>query len=77
MFISFLGSYSSSCRTVDKADLDQIRFIDIFQRGRFLTDGIGQRIQADRAALEAVNDAAQITDIHFIKSQGIDVQTIE
>ena len=77
MLVGFLCRNTASCRPVDKADLDQVRLIDILQRHSFFADRIGQSLQPDRTAMEPINDAMEIPKINFIKPQRIHMETIK
>ena len=61
-------------RAVEKADLHQIRLIDILQRDRLLADGRRQRLQPDRASAESRHNAAQHAPVDRIQSKLVDFQ---
>ena len=77
MSVGLFRDDSSSGGAVDEADLQQIRFIDIFQSDGLFTDRTGDGLDTDRSAFEPFDDAPQIADIHIVQSQGIHFQLLQ
>ncbi len=77
MRIGLFGHHTSPRRTIDKADLQKIRLIDIFQGHALLTDGTGDGLQSDRSALEAFDDPFDVFVIHAVQTEVIDLQTVQ
>ena len=61
-------------RALQKALLDQIGFDDVLDRARFLANGGGNVLQADRAAVETVHDGFQQLAVHQVEALRVDVQ---
>ena len=77
MLVSQIGGYPASRRSLNKADLHQIRFIDVFQGRYFLGNGVGQGFHADRSALESFDDAAYVALVDIVQSQLVDLQAVQ
>src|SRR5690606_2577236 len=74
MLISKRCNNAPSWRALDKADLQQIRFVDVFNRRRLFADACSNRIQADRAAAETLDHAHHQFVVDVVKAERIDLQ---
>ena len=77
MFVRQLRSDTPARRAVQKADLDQERFVDFFDRVLFLGQGCSQRVHAHRAALIFLDDGQQQLAVHFVEAVTIDLQHLQ
>ena len=75
MFVCLPGRASPPRRSGNEALLKQIRFIDVFDRHRFLVDRSGQRFQADRSPAVLQDDASQQPSVDIVQAKLIDVQS--
>ncbi len=66
MGIGFFGHHAAPRRPVDHADLKEIGLVDILEVHNLFADGRGHRFQADRPAVKALDDGAQIANIDII-----------
>ena len=61
----------------NKAFLDKVGFDHVFQRVAGLGEGGGEGFDTDRAAGVVLRDAPQITAVHQVQAQSIDLQTVQ
>src|SRR5436305_11797227 len=67
VIIGQLGGHSSPGSAVEKAYLDQKRFVNFFNSFSFLRQRRGQRIQSDWAALIFFDDCQHELAVNFIE----------
>ncbi len=77
MIVGQASDHPSPGRTVEKSDLDQIRFIDIFDGVFFFTDGRRNGVDADRATPKFFDDRQEQLTIDLIESETIDIGQIQ
>ena len=68
---------ASARRTAEKADLHQIRLINILQGDRFLANRGGKRIQSDRAAAIVSDDACKHRTVNIVQPKFVNFQRAE
>src|SRR5690606_5381652 len=56
--------------------LDQIRLDDVLDRAPFLADGDGETLDADRPAVEALDDREQQLPVHRVETVRIDLEHV-
>ena len=61
----------------EKAQLHEVRLVDILQRHGFLADGGGQGFQAHRAAAVVLNDGGEHPAVDVVKPQLVHFQTAQ
>ena len=62
---------------LQESELEQIRLVDVLDRVRLLAKGDGQRGQAHRAAVEALDDRLQKLAIGALESVAVDLEQLE
>ena len=62
---------------LDEAELQEIRLVDVLDRVRLLAERHGERGQADRAAVEALDDRAQELAVGPLEPVGVDLEQLE
>ncbi len=77
MLVGEPGRDPPARRAVDKTKLQQVRLVNIHDRIGFLADRGGDGFQADRPALEFLDDGAQHAAVDVVQAERIDVQQIE
>ena len=61
-------------RALDEPELEEVRLVDVLDRVRLLAEGHGQRGQADRAAVEAVDDRVQERAVGALEPVAVDLE---
>ncbi len=74
MPVSQLGDFPSAWGAHQVSFLDQERLVDLFDGPGFFSDGRSDRIDADRAALEFIDDGGQDPVVHLIQAVQVDIQ---
>ena len=74
MFISAFGDDSAFGRAGQEADLQEIGFIDIFNRFYFFRSGGGNGGKSDRSALEFFNNSFQNMAVGWFQPGRVDIQ---
>src|SRR5436190_1083826 len=64
-------------RPIQKTDLDQKRFVDVFDRVLLFADRGGDRVEADRTAPELVDDRAEQLAIALVESVLVDAVQLQ
>ena len=64
-------------RPAEKADLHQIRFVNILNRDRFLPNRGGDRFKPNRAAVIVADHGGEQQPVDGIEPQGIDFHAVE
>ena len=64
-------------RAIEEADLDQERLVDVLDRVLLLADRRGDRVQADRAAAELVDDRAQQLAVDLVEPVLVHLEQLE
>ena len=77
MRIAVLQANSAARRARDKAELQKIWLVNVFNRIRVFVDGRSQRFQARRAAAEFFNQGAKIVAVGFVQAKLVDFQARE
>ena len=77
MGISAWRRHTASGRPIDEADHDKIRLVNVFQIRDFLSDRRSDGLEPDGAAVESLNDAIEVPDVHIIESKLIDLESVE
>ena len=62
---------------LEKADLDQEGLVDVLDRVLFLADRRGDRVEADRAAAELLDDRAQQLAVDLVEAVLVDLEQLE
>ena len=57
--------------------LDQERLDDVLERAALLADGRGEAVDADRAAVEALDDGRQELAIERVEALAVDLQQVQ
>jgi hypothetical protein len=71
------GCNSSLGRALQKADLQQVRLVDVLQRVALLADRGCQRLDADGSAVELVDDRREERAVHGLEADVVDVEELE
>ena len=74
MPVCLLRHAAPSWRPRQKAALQKIGLIDVFERHSFLVDGRRKRIKTDRASAVILDDAAQHSAVERIQTELVDLQ---
>ena len=74
MFERLFGHLPAPAGSFKVACLDQVGFVDIFERVLVFLHGGGERIHADRPASEFINNGEENPPVHIIESSRIDSQ---
>ena len=77
MFISSFGCHSAFLCPVQKACLDQIRFVGIFDRDSFLSYRRSDRLDPYRSSVETLDDRRQDISVEFLKTQFVDAESVK
>src|SRR5690554_6765308 len=77
MFVREPGRHPASRGPVEKADLEQVRLDDLFDRVFFFVDGGGDRTQTDRAAIKLLDDRPQQFGVPFVEAIAVDIHAVE
>ena len=77
MIVGQLRHAAAARRARQKADLHQIRLVDILERHGFLADGRRQRLQTDRPAAVIADNGRQHPAIDGVETQIIDLEPSE
>src|SRR5215471_5730573 len=77
MLISKPSRHSTARRAIQKADLEQVRLIDLFYRILFLTDRRRQSSETDWTAVKLSNNRHKELAVHFIKAKRIYFHAVE
>ena len=67
MTVCLLRGYPPARRALEKAALDKIGFVDIFQRAHFFRAGHSQRLDADRPSVEMLDQQREDLAIHLVQ----------
>src|ERR1051325_2182543 len=68
---------SSSRCPLQESILDEERFVDLYNRGWILGDRRGDRVHADRSALEFLDDRSQYPGVHVVEAEDVDLEQLE
>ncbi len=68
------GGHAAARRPVEKADLNQEGFVDLFDRVFLFAHRGGERADADRAAAELVDDGAQQPPVDLVEAARVDLE---
>ena len=74
VFVREPGRYAAARRALQKADLQQIRFVDIFDRIDLFTKHGGNGIDADRTSVESLDDGAQQFPVDLVETLVVHIQ---
>ena len=72
-----MRGHSSARRAVEKADLDEERLVDFFDRVRLLGQRRRQRVHAHRPALVLLDDGQQQLAVDLVEAVAIDFQHLQ
>src|SRR5262245_62167337 len=77
VLISRRSHDASARRAVQKADLNQVRLVNFFDRLFLLADRRRDCADADRAAIELFNDRRQQFAVDFVQAVAVDLHPVE
>lgn len=60
---------SAARRAAEKADLHEIRLVNIFESDGFLADGCGERVKTDRTTSVVKDDALKHPPVNVVKTK--------
>src|SRR3982751_2624420 len=64
-------------RTLQKSVLDEERLVDFLERARILADRGGDGADADRPAVELLDDGLEDARVHVVESELIDLEELQ
>src|SRR5687767_11183093 len=77
MFVSQRRREASARRAIQKSDLDQIGFDNLFDRIFFFVNGSGDRAETDRSATEFFDDRQQQLSVHLVETIRVDFHAVQ
>src|SRR5262245_20085847 len=77
MLISRRSHDAPAGRAVQETDLDQVRFVNLFDGFFLFADGGRDRTNADGSAVEFFDDRRQQFTVDFIQTVAVDLHSIE
>src|SRR5262245_12446835 len=77
MFVRELSRDAAAGRALEKTDLEEIRFVNIFDGVNFLAQNGGDRIHANRPPAEAFDDGAEKLSIDVVEAVFIHIEKLQ
>ena len=73
VFVGQAGSDATTGSAVQETDLNEERFVDLFEGVLLLCKGGGEGVEADGAAVILLNDGAEEAAVELVEAVGIDL----
>src|SRR5689334_8983795 len=77
MVIGKFGGHTAARSTLKEADLEQIRFVHVFDCVDFLTKDGRNRVDADRTSAETFYNSAKQLPIDIIETMLVDIEELQ
>ena len=77
MLVSEVGHFATTGRALDKAFLDEKRFVDLLQRAGVFTQRSGDGGQSDRTSAKLVDNGAQNLVVYLIQPVTVDIKRLK
>src|SRR5437764_14064427 len=77
MAIRLRGRDASARGALEESVLDEERLVDLLERPHIFADGGGDGADADRSAVELLDDGLEDARVHVIESELIDLEQLQ